>query len=91
MSLFSVDRLSHLSHLLTDELEESGAVDLKDHANALKKVKSTFEALTLKMALAIEVAEKKVQSVKKNLVPGTAEYMDQVERFFLDEIHKKHP
>lgn len=85
--MFSQDRLAHFCHLFLDALEKEGAVDKKEHGNILKKLKNSLDKNHRRLAAAVARAEEKVHQTKKNLVPGSAEYMAQMERVFFDEIH----
>ena len=86
--MMTPDRLSHIAHLFLESLQENGAIEDKNRAQVLKKIKAYLEMTDKKFDRATELAEAKVRSTKKNLVIGTQEYNLQVERAFLEEIRR---
>jgi hypothetical protein len=84
--MYSQDRLARLTHLLHEALLDEGIIEESQAGPAMKKVRNVMDGMNQKFQKATERAEKKVMETKKNLMPGTAEFLQQVERVFLEEI-----
>ena len=85
----SEDKISHLSHLLTDGVSKTGLVEFSDNLAALK---TTKEILAKYSRLEDEVdalVRKKLHSYARNIVEGSREWDVLYRKHFDEEILKR--
>ncbi len=85
----SEDKISHLSHLLTDGISRAGWIQFADNVAAVKTAK---EILTKYSHLEDEVdaiVRKKLSTYSRNLVEGSREWDILYRKHFDEEILKK--
>lgn len=86
MSL-SVQRISHLAHLIKDGLWRDDLVDYRDEALALQTLKETMTRL---LALDEEVdALVRQRLQRQRTVPGSREWHLLYERYFREEMARR--
>ncbi len=83
------DRISHISHLISDGIWKDDLVDFTDDIDVLKEVK---RVITNYLAIEDEIddiARKKIRSMSKQIPEGSKEWEVLYKRFYHEEVDKK--
>lgn len=85
---YSEDRISHLSHKIHDKIYLNEDVDFTDEDKALaviKKVMTEFFSLEDQIDTLVTA---KIQTLKRNVIPGTSEWEIMYNKYFEEELRK---
>ncbi len=85
---FSDDRISHLAHLIYDRLWKADLVDYPNENMALQTMKDAlFAFFHLEDDIDTRVTEK-IQTQKRGIAPGSAEWDVLYQKYFSEEWRK---
>ena len=83
----SEQRISHLSHLITDGLWRADLVDYRDEGDALRTVKETLARILSVDDEVDTLVREKLGKQKK--VPGSREWQILYDKYFREEMNKR--
>jgi hypothetical protein len=85
----SEDRISHISHLVTDGVWNDDLVDYTDEERALAEVKAVITEYLKLEDDADEAARNKINSLSKHVPEGSHEWNILYKKYFDDELERK--
>ena len=88
MSRLSDSRISHLAHLIIDNLWKEDLADFPREARALAETKEVLREFFSQEDLLDEAVRQKIQSLSRHIPPGSREW-DILYRKYLEEEIKK--
>ncbi|MBI5682137.1 MAG: DUF507 family protein [Deltaproteobacteria bacterium] len=83
------DRISHISHIITDGIWKDDLVDFTDDAEALREIKKTLTNYLKIEDTADDAAREKIRSMSKQVPEGSREWEVLYKKFYQEEIDKR--
>ncbi|MPZ76964.1 MAG: DUF507 family protein [Deltaproteobacteria bacterium] len=88
MSRLSESRISHLAHLIVDEIRKGSLADFSDERRALTESKRVLHEFFQREDQLDELIREKIQSLSRHIPPGSREW-DVLYRKYLEEELRK--
>jgi hypothetical protein len=89
VSRISASRISHLAHLVVDALRKGGLADLPDERRVLAETKQVLSDFFEGEDHISEIVRQKIQSLSRNVPPGSREWDILYRKYFEEEIRKQ--
>lgn len=86
--ILTEDRISHISHLILDEVWKNDWVDYRDDGQALRYTKKIITEFCAGYEKGIDAAREKLNR-QKNIVSGTPQWDILFEKYIQEELRKK--
>lgn len=87
--IISVDRQSHLAHIVTDKVWEDDIVDYTDDDQALRATKKAISDFVQEDEDIDQRARDKVASLKRNVIEGSPEWDIMYKKYYEEERGKR--
>ena len=89
MNLFSQARQNHLSRLIAEDLLSGACVGAVSKESLFSAVRRGFFSFEKEWGEMHEEVSRKIKSIKRGILPGSAEWDSLYERFFEEIFNKK--
>lgn len=86
---FSDERISHLSHLVSEGIWKDDLVDFTDDVRALKEIKDVIRGYLSLEDYADAAARSKIQSLSRDVPEGSKEWDVLYRQYLEEELSKK--
>ena len=91
MSRFSESRVSHLAHLIIQELSETNLVEFGDRGKSLRLTKSYLEQFFSEDDRLDDVVRHKIDSLSRGVQVGSREWEILYRKYTEEEVKKRRP
>jgi len=85
----SDNRISHLAHLIIDDLRKGGVAELPNEGRALAETKQALHEFFQKEDQIDELVRKKIQSLSRHVPPGSREWDVLYRKYFEEELRRQ--